>query len=171
MSSSDHDESQRMLRQAALLGEQNLNRLDKWRLCNARAEEERASKRRTEDRKREREQEREHSEVEALRTELRQAVADLHSELERRDAVTVEAVGTAIGEHGNKVIDRAEQFVKGIQREFLTLVEKRFAEMAAKFEAVLLDVRSRASKEFKFAAEERAGDDKPLDLPDWRKVN
>ena len=92
MSSSDHDESQRMLRQAALLGEQNLNRLDKWRLCNARAEEERASKRRTEDRKREREQERERNEVEALRAELRQAVVDLRGEIEQRHEVTIEAV-------------------------------------------------------------------------------
>jgi len=159
MSSSDHDEGQRVLRQAALLGEQNLNRLE----CNARAEEERASKRRTEDRKREREQEREHSEVEALRTELRQAVADLHSELERRDAVTTEAVGTAIGEHGDKIIDRAEQFVRDIQREFLSLVEKRLAELAVRFDSVLPEVRARVDRNFKFSSERDDGD--VIDMP------
>ena len=59
--------------------------------------------------------------------------------------------------------DRAEQFVRDIQREFLSLVEKRLAELAVRFDSVLPEVRARVDRNFKFSSERDDGD--VIDMP------
>jgi hypothetical protein len=173
MNDSDRKENERVLRAAKLGGEDSLNALDRWRLRDARAQEERVNKRRAEDRERERawmrEQEQKHSEVAALRTELQQAIADVRSEIDQRQEFMMEVVGTALGEFGGKVADNYEKLVRDTHTELLKLVERRFAETQAHIEAILPDVRSRESKSFRFASERT--DDDVIDLPDWRKMN
>ena len=143
--------------QAALFGENSLNALDRWRMNNARDEEERAQRR-----------QQERNEVEALRVEMWGELTRLRDEIEQQREMQIEVVGTALGEYGDKILDRAEQFTREIQRELFTLVEKRFAELAGRLDAVLPDARSRSSKDFKFANER---DDGVIDLPNWRKVH
>jgi len=135
--------------QAALFGENSLNALDRWRMNNARDEEERAQQR-----------QQERNEVEALRVEMGGELTRLRDEIEQQREMQIEVVGTALGEYGDKILDRAEQFTREIQRELFTLVEKRFAELAGRLDAVLPDARSRSTK---FASERNESD--VIDLP------
>jgi len=138
--------------QVALFGENSLNALDRWRMNNARDEEERAQQR-----------QQERNEVEALRVEMGGELTRLRDEIEQQREMQIEVVGTALGEYGDKILDRAEQFTREIQRELFTLVEKRFAELAGRLDAVLPDARSRSTKDFKFASERNESD--VIDLP------
>jgi hypothetical protein len=176
MSDGDHEEDERVLRKAAMLGEQSLNQMDRWRLDGARRREKRAQDLKAAEREQERVQaqarQRERDDVEALRAELRQTIADVRGEMRQQHEAWIEIVGTALGGYGNKIVKEAEDLVRSSQRDLFALVEKRFAEMAARLEAITPDAKQRESKAFKFASESAVDDKKPIDLPDWRtKMN
>jgi hypothetical protein len=155
-----NDETERVRRQVKLFGEGSLNRLDKWRWDNIRAADKRAAERRAEERVQQQQQEKQ-TIVEQLRAEM----AALRAEMYELHEVMIEATGEAVGQHGDKIVDCAEQFVKDNQRELFTLVEKRFAELQARLDGVLPEARAR-SRNFKFASEQSDGDTGDIiDLP------
>jgi hypothetical protein len=134
---------------AATLDEDNLNDLDKWRLCNLRDQERRAQAAWSEQ-----------TEVERLRIEMWREISRLRDEIEQRREQQVEIVGTVVGQYGNKLLDDAERFTRRVQHEVITLVETRFAQLQARLDTAAPASRS---KEFKFANEPR--EPEPLDLP------
>ena len=75
-----------------------------------------------------------------------------------------------MGEHGDRVIDRAEQFVRDLRRDILGLFEKRFAELGARLDVSLPEARSRLEKTFRFSSERDDGDVVDLSNPLVRKV-
>ena len=175
MSDNDREEDERILRQAAMLGEQNLSQMDRWRLDGARRRERRAQERKATEREQERRQaraqQRERDDVEAVRAELRQAIADVRGEMKQQHEAWIEIAGTALGGYGNKIMKAAEDLVRNSQHDLFALVEKRFAEMSARLEAITPDAKAR-DKALKFASESTVDDKKPIDLPDWRiKMN
>jgi hypothetical protein len=143
----DGDDDYGVLTRAASYGEDGLNALDKWRLRNLRDQERRAQRHA------------EQTEVERLRAEMRNELAQLRDEIEQRREQQVEIIGTAIGEYGNNILDAAERLVRNMQRELITLVETRFAQLQAR---IADPGAASRSKEFKFANESR---EKPIDLP------
>ena len=86
----------------------------------------------------------------------------LHEEIERRHELLLEAVGAALGEVSNKTLDRAEKAIREMQDELFTSVERRLAELVARFDAIASGASSR-SKDFKFSNERHSDD--IVDLP------
>src|SRR6516165_9657102 len=113
--SGEDEITRRVRRQVKLHGESSLNNLDKWRWDNIRAADKRAAERRVEEREHKRQQEQ--NQVEVLRAEMQQQLATLRAEIERQHETLIEATGEALGQYGDKIIDRSEEFVKNIQRE------------------------------------------------------
>jgi hypothetical protein len=90
-------------------------------------------------------------------------VQQLRADTETRFEVLTEAVGEALGEHGNKIADQAEKLTRDTFRELNTLVERRFGELMGRLDALLPDsTRPRAEKTFQFSSER---DDAEIDLP------
>jgi len=148
----------------ALMGRENLNNLDRWRADNAQRAEERAHQRRTEER--ERRQHEEQNAVEQLRAEVQREIAHLRTEVHQLHEIALEAVGGALGEYGDKIVDHAEKRIK----EFQLATERRYGELMGRIDALISGAPSRA-KDFKFT-NERDADSDPIDLPNpLRRVN
>jgi hypothetical protein len=122
-------------------------------------EAEQKLERRTEERER-RHHAVEPSEIDVLRAELQQEVANLRAEVNTLHEVAREATGSALGEYGDKIIDRAEKMIKDAQIE----LSQKFGELRGYLDGVLsAGAQSRPqqpTKEFKFANEADA-----VDLP------
>jgi len=160
---SDDRETARVLRQAKLLGEDSLNDLDRWRLRHARDEEERAAQRRAEEcapQQRERQ-----TTVDELRAEM----ADIRAETNRLHDVVLEAVGEVLGEGSNKTCDLIEKAVRDLQREMTASIARHYGELMGRIDIIAPEVRPRANKDFKFAAERDDGD-ALNDLPDPHSI-
>ena len=183
MTEHDRREHERVLREAALRGEDSLNQLDKWRLKQARAEEARVAQhraeRRTEERRRERDwitKSAQDSEIEALRAELRQAIADVNAKIEYQHEVILEAVGEALGQVSNKTCEWAEKLIHELKNEMITSVARVHGEMMGRIDNLLPEPRAREKSEFKFASERDDGDilndlPKPGDIVRKTKLN
>jgi hypothetical protein len=99
-------------------------------------------------------------------------IADVRSEIDQRHDIAIEAVGTVIAQHGDKLVDHSEELIKTVQRDLFALFERRFGELMGRLDVVLPEPRSRESKSFRFASERVDDDkDKAIDLPDWRKMH
>jgi hypothetical protein len=156
------DETERVRRQVKLHGEDSLNRLDRWRWNNIRAADKLAAERRAEERAQQ--QQDKQTTVDQLRAEM----AALRTEMYKLHEVMIEATGEAVGQHGDKLLDHAEKFVKDVQRdmerEFFTLTEKQFARLEARLD-MLPKAQARTSKDFKFASENESANAEVIDLP------
>jgi hypothetical protein len=155
----ERDEAARVRRQAELLGRDSLNQHDRYRLELADREEARTERRRAEERAQRRQQERQAT-TEQLRTEM----AALRAEMHGLHAAMIEATGQAVAEFSDQTLKNATTAVRDIQRELLSLVEQRFAELKACFDRVLSEARAQTRpKDFKFSSERGDGD--VVDLP------
>ena len=150
----DDDNGEDLRVRAAIYGEDGLNALDQWRLRNLRDQEQRAQAAERQQRNKQRD------EIEQLRVEVWNEIAQLRDEIEQRREQQAEIIGTALGEYGNKLLDDFERFTRNVQRELITLVETRFAQLQARIDNA--GATSRV-KEFRFANEPR--DAEPVDLP------
>ncbi len=102
-------------------------------------------------------------------TLLRTEIEGLRSEIKHQHEVLLDVCGTALGQHGNKILDHCEGMIQSVQRELFALVEKRFAEVQAgiaqaRADVLAADGKLRPKGEFKFA-NERQERDEPIDLP------
>jgi hypothetical protein len=158
------DETERVRRQVKLHGEDSLNRLDRWRWNNIRIADKRAAEHRAEEHVHQRQEKQ--SVVEQLRAEI----AALRSEMYQLHEVMIEATGEAVGQYGDKLLDRSEEFVKNMQREFLMLTEKQFAELKARLDMLPKAQARTSNKDFKFASESTDVDIIDMPSPLVRKV-
>ena len=109
--------------------------------------------------------------IKNLRDELRHEIAAVRAEAESRADIGIEATGEALGGLRKEITDQVEAALKGVQtqyrdteRELFRLVERRFAELAGRLDALAPDARSRTKGEFRFASE-KGSDDETVDLP------
>jgi hypothetical protein len=153
----ERDESERVLRQAKLFGEDRLNSLDRWRLRHAREEEKRAARKRAEERKHQQ------YETQATAEQLRAEMADIRAEMNRLYDVMLEAAGTALGEISDKTCDWAEKLIRELQGEMTTSIARVHGELMGRIDNLMPEPRARAKSEFKFAAERDDGD--IIDMP------
>jgi hypothetical protein len=121
-------------------------------------------------RRREREEQRErdkNSAIAQLRVEMRVALADLRD----RHEVQSEAVGQAMGEMTDQLIERFEKALKKVENDCLIALERRYGEVMGRLDAIAGgEPRARSQpKDFKFVNEPR---DDIVDLPNpLRKMN
>jgi hypothetical protein len=112
-------------------------------------------------RARETRREQESTAVEQLRADTQR---ELHA-IRRQAAAQAEAVGEALGVHGDKIVDHIEKLVKQTQSDLFIAIERRFGEIMGRIDAILPDARPRPqpAKDFRFANEyDEAG---VIDLP------
>jgi hypothetical protein len=143
--------------------------LERWRDDAERQEREFAQARRERERK---ERQKEQTAVDRLWVEMRRELASIRSELDRRFDVQVEAVGEAIGEYSDKVVDHVEKTIRQVESQLWVAIERRFGELMGRLDAILPDARPRSqpTKDFKFSNER--DDDHVVDLPNpLRKAN
>jgi hypothetical protein len=159
----ERDESERVLRQAKLLGEDSLNSLDRWRLRQVREEEARAAQKRAEERAQQQ------HETRTTAEQLRAEMADIRAEMNRLHDVVLEATGSALGEISNKTCDWAEKLIRELQGEMTTSIARVHGELMGRIDNLMPEPRARAKFEFKFAAE-RDDSDIVNDLPDPRSI-
>jgi hypothetical protein len=113
-------------------------------------------------RQRQREEQRaQQSEVDKLRSELQQEVANLRNELSAQHECQIAATGQALGEMLEKVVAHGEEMVRKVERELFALVERRFGKLMGRLDGILPE--SSRAKDFKFASER--DNDGPLELP------
>jgi hypothetical protein len=146
----DDDEYRRLASQVNLLGMDSLNELDRWRwddFCS----------------RRRRSAAKEQTAVAELRSEMHGEIARLRSELQAQHEISTEAVGTAIGQYGERVFADAEQLSREVQHELVLLIEKRFSELLTRIDTIGSQAPSEPRKDFKFTSEQQAGDTKPAD--------
>jgi hypothetical protein len=111
-------------------------------------------------------------EIETLRNELNSEIAAVRAAVDRRADVHIEAVGEVIGMLRGEVADQVERALKdiqsqyrGVEGELFRLVERRFAELAGRLDALVPDARSRTKREFRFATEKSSDDETTIDMP------
>jgi hypothetical protein len=124
-------------------------------------------------------------EIETLRLELRRElyrkIRELRVEMDQSVDVTTEAIGEVVGGLQKDITDRIAGVLKDIQSqsrasetELFRLVERRFAELAARLDLIAPETRARRAEEtFRFAGEKKA-DDEVVELPNpivLRSVN
>jgi hypothetical protein len=153
MINSDRDELQRVRRQAELCGEDNLNALDKWRLRQARDEDERARRRKAADQERE-------DAVQQLRAEMQQELAAIRAEMHELHEAALEAAGEVIGQYSDKTFNLAEKAITEMRDMLTTASARQYGELMGRLDAMLPEHRSRArsEKRFEFASEKDGGD-------------
>jgi hypothetical protein len=147
----DDAEYRRLASQVNLLGMGSLNELDRWRwddFCS----------------KRRRSAAKEQTAVAELRSEMHGEIARLRSELQAQHEISTEAVGTAIGQYGERVFADAEQLSREVQHDLVLLIEKRFAELLARINTIGSQTPNERKKDFRFA-NEPAPENEPVDLP------
>jgi hypothetical protein len=134
--------------------------LERYRDAAEKQEREFAAARRA--RARETRREQESATVEQLRTEMQLELRAIRQQA----AVQAEAVGEALGAHGDKIVDHVEKLVKQTQSDLFIAIERRFGELMGRIDALLPDTRPRPqpAKEFRFANEEGGAIDLPNPL-------
>jgi hypothetical protein len=147
----DDDEYRRLLTQVRLLGEDSLNDLDKWRLSSLRDKQRRSAAK-------------EQNTIAELRAEMHGEIARLRSELQAQHEISTEAVGTAIGQYGERVFTDAEQLSREVQHDLVMLIEKRFSELLTRIDTIRSQAPQEPKKEFRFASEP-APENEPAVLP------
>jgi hypothetical protein len=140
--------------------------LERYREAAEKQEREFFAARRAKARETRREQE--STAVEQLRAEMQR---ELHT-IRQQAAAQTEAVGEALGVHGDKIVDHLEKLVKQTQSELFIAIERRFGEIMGRIDAVLPGARPQPQpvKEFRFANEYDEGG--TIDLPNpLKRVN
>jgi hypothetical protein len=150
MTARDDDEYRRLASQVNLLGMDSLNELDRWRWDDFCSKRRRAAAR-------------EQNAVAELRAEMHGEIARLRSELQQQHEISTEAVGTAIGQYGERVFTDAEELTRELRHDLVMLIEKRFSELLTRIDTVGSQAPSEPRKDFKFASEQQAGDTKQAD--------
>jgi hypothetical protein len=121
-------------------------------------------------RQRERDEQRirnKNGEVAQLRAEMQVMMADLRDKYE----IQGEAVGQAMGEMADQLIERFEKALKKVENDCLIALERRFGELMGRLDVLAGgETRARSQpRDFKFANEPR---DEIIDLPNpLRKMN
>jgi hypothetical protein len=140
--------------------------LERYRESAEKQEREFSAARRA--RAREERREQESATVEQLRTEMQLELRAIRQQA----AAQIEAVGEALGVHGDKIVDHVEKLVKQIQSDLFIAIERRFGEIMGRIDAIMPDARPRPqpAKEFRFANE--FDDGGAIDLPNpLKRVN
>jgi hypothetical protein len=115
------------------------------------------------------------AEIEGLRTEI----ADVYATIKHQHDVVLDACGTALGQYGDKILDRCEGMIQSVQRELFSLIERRFCELEARIAQARADILAadgKLRKDFRFANERQERDDDaitelPNPLPPRRAMN
>jgi hypothetical protein len=101
------------------------------------------------------------AEVESLRNELTQ----VRGEVDQQHDITIEACGQALGEIRSQIIDQLETAVHNMHNQLFSLVERRYAEVMGRIDAIAPDRLRANAKGFRFANERDEDCDTAFELP------
>ena len=157
-------ESDRLIRYGCSLADPR--GLERWREDTERREREFEQERRGEQREQQelnsvREVALLRAEVENLRNELTQ----VHSKIDQRHDVAIEACGQALGEIREQVIDQMQTALRDTHNQLLSLVERRHAEVMGRIDAIAPDRLRANAKGFRFANERDEDCNTVVELP------
>jgi len=107
------------------------------------------------------------AEVVSLRNEL----AQVRGEIDQRHHVALEACGQALGETRRQVIDDMQTEVRAIHNQLLSLIERRYAEVMGRIDAIIPDRLRANAKGFRFANERHEHRDTVVHVPETPHSN